>query len=195
MCINGRTKHGIFHLRRLQNITEDALTHHACGRDKPVGVIVTVLPAHDAMHIQSSCRSHSACRTLWRGGVAFADNHPSKPSPFIRHNVLHPLRGFVRCFSSTKGRTPMQLPAPLSEAAASASATTSGALSCVPSFRCHRHQLELLLAVSLIHNSSIERSRTFPDPVLASLLPHCCRRQLSPPPSFRSVPSSVSPRS
>ena len=61
--------------------------------------------------------------------------------------------------------------------------------------RIHRHQLELLLAVSLIHNSSIERCRTFPDPVLTSLLPHCCRRQLSPPPSFRSVPSSVSPRS
>ena len=154
MSINGRTKHGTFHLRRLSNITEDALTHHACGTDKPVGDGAT----------RARCHSHPivllkplCCRTLWRGGAAFAGNHPSKPSPFIRHNLLHPLRGFVRCSSSTKGGTPIR------SSGICLCNDVRRSVVCLRSDvgpvqeRIHRHQLELLLAVSLIHNSSIER--------------------------------------
>ena len=159
--------------------------------------------SHPIVLLKPLCWSNTVawrCRVRRRSSIKTFSIHPSQPSPY-------PPWLCTVLFVNKREASQCVWLLPLSGAAASASATTSGALTRVPSFRCrpvqeriHRHQLELLLAVSLIHNSSIERCRTFPDPVLTSLFPHCCRRQLSPPPAFRSVPSSVrfalrSPRS
>ena len=98
-----KNQHGIFHLRSLQNIMEEALTHHACDA------------SWSAQECRRSTQGSPQCAQMeWKDPnyprtmpvtlnrllycdeavlPVSANSLPSEPSSFIRHNLLRGLHG------------------------------------------------------------------------------------------------------